>query len=62
MGPMGRVVLSEQIQSLGGSPDRFPREKLGELIESVSREIFDESIRETFCRNMSVGARALHKS
>ena len=62
MGPMGRVVLSEQIKLLGGSTDRFPREKVGALIESVSREIFDQSIRESFRRNMSDGFKVLQKA
>ena len=62
MGPMGHVVLSEQIGLLGVSMDRFPREKIGTLIESVSREIFDESIRESFRRNMSDGFKVLQKA
>jgi len=39
--------------------DRFPREKVGSLIESVSREIFDESVREGFRQNMSEWIRRL---
>jgi type II secretory pathway predicted ATPase ExeA len=53
MGPMAHIVLSEHAKLLGHSLDRFPREKIGGLIESVSREIFDESIRERFRHSMS---------
>jgi type II secretory pathway predicted ATPase ExeA len=53
MGPMAQIVLSEHVRLLGATLDRFPREKVGTLIESVSREIFDESIRERFRQNMS---------
>lgn len=53
MGPMAHIVLADHIGSMGASPDRFPREKVGALIDSVSREIFDESIRERFRQSMS---------
>ncbi len=53
MGPMAHIVLSEHTKLLGYTLDRFPREKIGGLIESVSHEIFDESIRERFRHSMS---------
>jgi type II secretory pathway predicted ATPase ExeA len=53
MGPMAQIVLSEHVRLLGAALDRFPREKVGSLIESVSREIFDESVRQRFRQNMS---------
>jgi type II secretory pathway predicted ATPase ExeA len=53
MGPMAQIVLSEHVRLLGAALDRFPREKVGTLIESVSREIFDESVRDRFRQNMS---------
>jgi type II secretory pathway predicted ATPase ExeA len=52
MGPMAQIVLSEHVRLLGSALDRFPREKVSTLIESVSREIFDESVRERFRQNM----------
>jgi type II secretory pathway predicted ATPase ExeA len=59
MGPMAQIVLSEHIRLLCAAVDRFPREKVGSLIESVSREIFDESVREGFRQNMSEWIRRL---
>jgi type II secretory pathway predicted ATPase ExeA len=59
MGPMAQIVLSEHVRLLGAAVDRFPREKVGSLIESVSREIFDESVREGFRQNMSEWIRRL---
>ena len=53
MGPMAHIVLSEHIKLLGGSLDHFARDKIGALIDSVSREIFDQSIRTKFCQSMS---------
>ncbi|MGH7816215.1 MAG: ExeA family protein [Candidatus Binatia bacterium] len=59
MGPMGQIILSEQVKHLGASMDRFPRDKIVSLIDSVSREIFDESIRDRFRKGMSDGVRIL---
>jgi type II secretory pathway predicted ATPase ExeA len=59
MGPMAQIVLSEHVRLLGAASDRFPREKIGSLIESVSKEIFDESIRERFRQSMSEGMKRL---
>jgi len=59
MGPMAPIVLSEQVKHLGASMDRFPRDKIINLIDSVSREIFDESIRNRFRKGMSDGVRTL---
>jgi|ERR1044071_568925 type II secretory pathway predicted ATPase ExeA len=58
MGPMAQIVLAEHVKLLGQSLDHFPREKVAGLIESVSREIFDDSIRERFRRSMSLGAKS----
>jgi type II secretory pathway predicted ATPase ExeA len=62
MGPMAHIVLADHIGSMGASPDRFPREKVGALIDSVSREILDESIRERFRQSMSEKIRAFPRS
>ena len=62
MGPMAHIVLADHIGSMGASPDRFPREKVGTLIDSVSREIFDESIRERFRLSMSEKIREFPRS
>lgn len=59
MGPMGKVILSEQVKHLGASMDRFPRDKIGSLIDSLSREIFDPSSRDRFRKGVSDGVRIL---
>jgi general secretion pathway protein A len=48
MGPMANVVLREQISALGESREAFPEVKVGRLIESVSREILNETMRAGF--------------
>jgi hypothetical protein len=45
MGPMAPLVLRDQIESLGESRERFPEDKLDELIALVSREISDSQLR-----------------
>jgi type II secretory pathway predicted ATPase ExeA len=52
MGPMARIVLRDQIKTLGESPDRFPYAKVDMLLESVGREILDERMRAQFRRQM----------
>lgn len=59
MGPMGKVILSEQLKHLGASMDRFPRDKIGSLIDSLSREIFDSRSRDRFRKGISDGVRTL---
>ena len=48
MGPMASVIVHDQIAALGESPNAFPKSHLEELIESVSREILDESLKSRF--------------
>jgi type II secretory pathway predicted ATPase ExeA len=48
MGPMASIVLKDRAASLGESLDRFPEDKLNALIELVSDEILDPSMRQDF--------------
>lgn len=48
MGPMASIVLKDRAASLGESLDRFPEDKLKALIELVSHEILDPSMRQDF--------------
>ena len=59
MGPMGKIILFEQVKHFGASMERFPRDKVSNLIESLSREIFDPSSRDRFRKGISDGVRIL---
>ncbi|MPZ76788.1 MAG: AAA family ATPase [Deltaproteobacteria bacterium] len=48
MGPMASVVLKDRVASLGESLDRFPKSKISNLIEALSHEILDTSMKQTF--------------
>jgi len=48
MGPMAHLVLRDQITALGESRDAFPQVKLKELIQMVSREILNETMKNHF--------------
>ena len=48
MGPMASIVLKDRAASLGESLDRFPEDKLKALIQLVSDEILDPSMRQDF--------------
>ena len=62
MGPMGQIIFAEQLKLLGVSMEHVPREKVAGLIESVSQEIFDDSIRDQFRKGMSDGVKALQRA
>jgi type II secretory pathway predicted ATPase ExeA len=53
MGPMAPVVVREQVSLLGESCQAFPRSRLAELEESVSREILNETLMLRFRRFMA---------
>ena len=48
MGPMATFVLGEQIRLHGHRIETFPKNKLPKLIQSVSQEILEASMREDF--------------
>jgi type II secretory pathway predicted ATPase ExeA len=62
MGPMSKIVLRDQIKGLGESSERFPHAKVEMLLESVSREILDEGMREQFRHQMVEQIRTLQAS
>jgi hypothetical protein len=59
MGPMAHVVLLEHVKLLGESVSCFPKDKFAQLIESVSTEIFDHSIRKQFRQSMAAKMNSL---
>jgi hypothetical protein len=59
MGPIGPILIEEQVTSIGETRGRFPREKLAELVEAVGVQITDERNRVDFLRIMLT---QLHKS
>ena len=62
MGPMAKIVLRDQIKTLGESTERFPNSKVEMLLESVSREILDDGMRGRFRQQMLEQIRTLQAS
>jgi general secretion pathway protein A len=62
MGPMAKIVLRDQIKTLGESSERFPQAKVDMLLESVSREILDEGMRGRFRQQILAQIRTLQAS
>jgi hypothetical protein len=60
MGPMAPLVLQDQMSALGEPRESFPRPKLKELIELVSREILNETMRFRFQEMMFQELEALN--
>jgi general secretion pathway protein A len=52
MGPMAQRILGDQISALGESRHAFPQVKLGELIQRISDEILNETMRARFQNTM----------
>jgi hypothetical protein len=48
MGPMGPLIVGEEIKALGETRESFPREKVATLVERVSAKIKDEEMRLQF--------------
>lgn len=48
MGPLGPLIIDEEIEALGETRESFPREKVAALVERVSAEIDDEQKRLRF--------------
>jgi general secretion pathway protein A len=62
MGPMAKIVLRDQIKTLGESTERFPNTKVEMLLESVSCEILDDGMRGRFRKQMLQQIRTLQAS
>jgi hypothetical protein len=52
MGPMGPVIIDDEIQLLGEDRNAFPQDKAAELVERVSLEISDGKKRAQFQKEM----------
>jgi hypothetical protein len=52
IGPMAPLVLRDQIEALGESPDSLPETKLDELIMLIGREISDGKVKNRFEESM----------
>lgn len=52
IGPMAPLVLRDQIEALGESPDRLPESKLDDLISLIAKEIADAKLKNKFEESM----------
>jgi hypothetical protein len=52
MGPIGPVIIEDEIRLMGEARDAFPQSKAAELVERVSLEIADSSKRMDFQKKM----------
>ena len=53
VGPMASIIVREQIAALGESAESFPRARLPELLEGISREISDKRLKVSFQKQIS---------
>ena len=59
MGPLASIIVEDEINALGESMENFPRDRLADLIESVSEAIKDNNKRINFQRVMLEAIRKL---
>jgi hypothetical protein len=52
MGPIGPVIIEDEVRLLGEDKSAFPRVKAAELVERVSLEISDAAKRAEFQKEM----------
>ena len=52
MGPMASIVLEERIRTMGHTARTFPEKKWDMLVQSVSEEIFEPSMRRKFQQSL----------
>lgn len=52
IGPMAPLVLRDQIEALGASPDNLPESKLDELVVLIGGEISDSKLKHKFEESM----------
>jgi len=52
MGPIGPVIIEDEIQLLGEDRNAFPQDKVSELVERISMEIVDSKKRAQFQKEM----------
>jgi hypothetical protein len=53
MGPMACIVIEERVRKLGYTMRGFPEQNWGSLIESVSEEILEPSMRKRFQQSLA---------
>ncbi len=47
-GPMASVILRDHVKAVGESMEKFPKARLAELLDNVSKEIANETIKNSF--------------
>jgi chromosome segregation ATPase len=54
LGPMASVVVRDRVASLGESMEKFPKDRVPELLETISQEILDDNGKATFRERLAV--------
>ena len=52
MGPIGPIIIEDEIKLLGEDKNAFPQDKMAELVERISLEIADSKKRAEFQKRM----------
>jgi hypothetical protein len=52
MGPLASVVIEDEVTALGETREKFPRDRLAELVERLGQVVHDDAMRLQFQRIM----------
>jgi hypothetical protein len=48
LGPMAAIILDDHIAAMGESKEAFPKRRIGQLVDEISLEILNESMKGRF--------------
>ena len=48
LGPMAPIILDDHIAAMGETKEAFPKRRIGELVDEISLEILNESMKGQF--------------
>jgi hypothetical protein len=53
MGPIASIIVRDHVLALGETMERFPKARLLDLLESLSKEILDENLKSDFRQRLA---------
>jgi chromosome segregation ATPase len=52
IGPMASMILRDHVKALGESMEKFPKTRVTELLKTLSEEIPDQNVKNSFCERL----------
>jgi hypothetical protein len=52
IGPMASMILRDHVKALGESMEKFPKTRVTELLKTLSEEMEDQNVKNSFCERL----------